>query len=178
MCPAIGRYSQASAFFWRKIKMKKIKLFGKNDKYALVDDEDFEELNKYNWYFTKSGYAERTPRKEKKREKIWMHRLVNKTLDGVHTDHINRNKLDNRKCNLRSCTKRENLLNRDKYKNCLSKYKGVTITYSNIFPFMSQISSNNKTIYLGRFKTELEAAIAYNEAAKKYHLNFACLNKI
>jgi len=78
---------------YKKIHMKRIKLT--QEKVALVDDADFEFLNQWKWFYHQTGYAKSCHR--------YMHRLINKTPKGFHTDHINRNKLDNRKSNLRYC---------------------------------------------------------------------------
>lgn len=82
---------------------------------AIVDDEDYEELKKYRWHNVK-GYAVTTPkygygRNGTKTKTIQMHRIVNKTPEGLVTDHKNHNKLDNRKENLRSVTQAENVQN-------------------------------------------------------------------
>ncbi len=98
--------------------MKKIPLT--QGKFALVDDEDFEYLNQWKWKFL-SGYAAR----KKGKKTIYMHRLVNNTLDNKSTDHINMNKSDNRKENLRSSTSSQNKFNRDSMGGS-SKYKGVS----------------------------------------------------
>lgn len=96
--------------------MKKIFLTGKNGGVALVDDEDYEELNKYKWYGVKTGsngtggpYACRSgPRNEDPRRKIYMHRVIMNCPKGMEVDHGNHKTLDNRKCNLENVTKQEN----------------------------------------------------------------------
>jgi hypothetical protein len=85
--------------------MKKIKL--NKDYYALVDDEDYELICNIKWHLKSTGYAvnrnrNRTP------ANIYMHRLVNNTPEGLYTDHINRNRLDNRKSNLMTVTWSQN----------------------------------------------------------------------
>jgi len=101
--------------------MKKIKLT--KGKFALVDDSDFEFLSQWNWHFDLStGYAARTLYPK---GKAYMHRLVNKTLDNLGTDHINQNKLDNRRENLRTADKRINGINRGVQKNNKSGYKNI-----------------------------------------------------
>ena len=99
--------------------MKKIKLT--QDKYALVDDEDYEWLSKKKWYFESSnGYAV-----NKNAIKIYMHRLINQTPDSLVTDHINRDRLDNRKINLRSVNSTQNIVNTKIRSDNKSGYKGV-----------------------------------------------------
>lgn len=87
-------------------------------------------------------------------------------------DHINNNSLDNRKSNLRLCTKRENSLNCIKRVKGTSLYKGVHYEEGRK-KYTAQIMVNRKHIFLGRFKTEDQAAMAYNIAALKYFGEFA-----
>ena len=100
--------------------MKKIKL--NKGYFALVDNEDFEFLNKSNWSVN-YGYAVRLPYKGREAR---MHRLILGLIknDGKVTDHINRNRLDNRKCNLRILTRVESPQNRGVFNNT-KKFKGV-----------------------------------------------------
>ena len=84
-------------------------------KYALVDKEDYDWLIQWNWYYAR-GRAVRTQylgggRKHLKNKQVFMHREIMKTPPGMHTDHINRNPLDNRRSNLRICTPAENRRN-------------------------------------------------------------------
>lgn len=80
--------------------------------FATVDDDDFEELNRYKWHVDSKGYAVRNkPRPRKGNHFIYMHRVVNKTPDNLQTDHIDRNKLNNQKSNLHSVTQTINNYN-------------------------------------------------------------------
>lgn len=92
--------------------MKKIKLT--QGKYALVDDDDFEELNKYKWCYIGCGYAVRSVGKRLHQKTVYMHRVIMNTPKGYETDHINHDRLDNRKCNLKVCTPCENQRNQPK----------------------------------------------------------------
>lgn len=137
--------------------MQRIKLT--QNKYALVDDDDFDFLNQWKWYFN-SGYAVRG-----NKEKILMHRVVNHTSKGIITDHINGDKLDNRKCNLRDCTNEENQMNRGAQANNTSGYKGVT--WSNkAGKWYAQIQYHGKRKHLGSYNTPQEASEVYNKEAK------------
>ena len=158
--------------------MKKIPLT--QGKYALVDDENFEELNKYKWCTYKHGntfYATRGFLENGKSVSIKMHRLILKARKGETCDHINGNGLDNRRSNLRLCTQAENVRNTRKRHDNTSGYKGV-VWHKYNKKFTARISIEKKRIELGSFDTAREAALAYNKAAKKHHGKFARLNSI
>lgn len=108
---------------------------------------------------------------------------MNATDEKILIDHINHNTLDNRKENLRLCSVNENNYNRKINKNNNSGYKGVHLARYNrknkiYIYYRAKIQTDNIEVSLGLFKTAKDAAIAYNEAAKKYHGEFAYLNPI
>jgi len=148
-------------------------------KFALVDDEDFEFLSQWKWLYHK-GYAVRNRfigifKKYKKVEHICMHRVIVNTPVGKETDHVNGDKLDNRKENLRICTREQNSRNRKLDIDSTSGFKGV-FWMGERQKWRSGIRVNSKFLYLGYFKTALEAAKAYNIAARRYFGRFARLN--
>lgn len=124
---------------------------------ALIDDEDFDYINQWRWQLSEQGYAVRskyiksirvaTKRGWKSINKlIFMHREINKTPDNLYTDHINRDKLDNRKANLRSCTYSQNLINKPLKKD------GVQYRHDRPkSPWRVYVSHNKKEIYVGCF---------------------------
>lgn len=146
---------------------------------AIVDDDDFEFLNQWSWHYLPSGgssssaYAARKP----KSTVILMHRLIKKPPPGLVIDHINGDTLDNRKSNLRICTQAQNTANGRGSKNSTSSYKGVSWDTERS-RWAACICPGNKKIYLGRFRTQEEAALAYNEAAKDIFGEFARLNEL
>lgn len=146
-------------------EMKKIPLT--QGKFAIVDDEDFEKINQHKWHFS-HGYAIRDAGRRKNKKHIWMHRLLNNTPDNLITDHINRNKLDNRKCNLRTVDWHKNGTNRGLNKNNTSGYKGIIWRKDNK-KWQSRIKFNYKQIYLGCFNNIKDAIKARRKAEIIYH---------
>jgi hypothetical protein len=139
---------------------------------ALVDDEDFDFLNQWKWEYS-HGYARRS---KPINGQYSMHRVVVNPPKGVELDHIDGNKLNNQKSNLRFATRSENGFNRGKNKSNTSGYKGVFWggdDSKRVKKWKAQITVNRKVHYLGRFLTKEEASLAYKEAAKKYHGEFA-----
>lgn len=146
--------------------------------YKVIVDSDFNLGTKWTRYTNTCGqiYFARV----RKGKKQYLHRLIVNCPDNMVVDHINGNTLDNRKSNLRICTKLQNQYNQKKHKGKRhSKYKGVTYRKELISkPWEAFIYPNGKHIRLGYFKTELEAAEAYNKAAVEYYGKYAKLNKI
>jgi len=167
--------------------MKKIYLSGKDkDRYCLVDDDDYNVLSKHKWYLSRKGYAIRN-RKYRNGIKdslpIQMHKMVTKTSNDLTVDHINCNKLDNRKQNLRLISNTENIRRRGAQRNSGTGYKGVYLSKNkelakNTIRYNVYIRVNKKLIFVGYFKDKDEAALAYNKAAKKYHGEYAYQNII
>lgn len=157
---------------------KEIKLT--QGKVALVDDNMFEYLSQWKWYVYKCGnkfYAARNIKISKcKIRLILMHRFItdNKNTK-MHTDHINGNGLDNRIINLRICTHSQNSINRGAPINNKTGYKGVSYDKKSN-KFKAQIRVNKKNITLLTTNNLIDAARAYNQAAQKYHGEFAKLN--
>ena len=163
------------------VKWKKIPLT--QGKFAIVDPEDYDRLMAMGkWHTSCNGYACRTYNYKNQHglwsgKTIFLHSLVLDVPEKYVIDHINGVKTDNRKSNLRVCTRAENGRNRGKQENNTSGYKGVSYKVKNK-KFSSQIKVYNKQIYIGLFDTPIEAARAYNEAAIKYHGEFAKLNEL
>ena len=146
--------------------------------FAIVDEEDYENLSRYQWYVLGHKNKEYAARYVGNNKHLRMHRILLNAPDGIEVDHINGNRLDNRKCNLRLATRAENGRNRGKFKcKTHSKYKGVTY-HTRDKRWQGTIIINRRHIHLGYFDTEQEAALAYNDAALKFHGKFAKLNEV
>lgn len=163
--------------------MQKIPLHGKHGKgkHTLVSDEDFDRLNRHKWHVL--NYR---PRRDlvyviryEDNKRVFMHREIIGTPKGMVTDHINRDTLDNRRCNLRVATHAQNKRNVSKKtmngKQPSSRFKGVCFD-KRLNKWRAQISIKNKITLLGRFKSEIKAAKAYDAAAQENYGDFACLN--
>lgn len=146
--------------------------------YALVDGEDYEELNRYKWCASKTSqnyYASRRIKQNNKITSQLMHRQILNNPKGMEIDHRNRCGLDNRKNNLRICSCSENHQNTTGKTNKTSIYKGVCWNKRHK-QWYAQITHNQKTYYLGHFDNEVRVALAYDKKAKELQGEFICPN--
>lgn len=146
-------------------------------KFAKVNDDVFDEISKLKWTWD-SRYAVNRVQCGGVTKKIYMHKVINNTPDGMDTDHINGDKLDNRRENLRSSTRGQNNSNMPKIsKKCISSYKGVTLDKrSSNGKWRAEIKFNGKRHYLGVYDKEEDAAMAYNAKAKEFFGEFSKQN--
>lgn len=160
--------------------MAEIKLT--RNQFAIVDDNLFDYLNQWKWHCTSRFYAMRTEIINGKKHGVLMHRFIMNAPDNKEVDHINHNTLDNRKCNLRLCDRKENEHNRSKThelnpRSYTSKYKGVAINKQNNL-YEAKIIKDSKKFFIGYFENEEVAANAYNDYAQTLFGEFACLNDV
>jgi hypothetical protein len=143
----------------------------------LVSDEDYEWLSKYTWYLGSDGYAVRAEYSPDKQNNILhrMHREIIGASDSEYVDHIDGNRLDNTRENLRKCTFQENLYNTAPRENASSKYKGVRIHNGVI---RMTIIKDRKIAHQHCFNSEECAAAAYNYYAKELFGEYARLNDV
>lgn len=151
-------------------------------KVALIDDDDSQLVGEYRWWLypvatTTHHAGTQITDSHGNRHYLAMHRLIMNAPAGMDVDHINGNGLDNRKINLRLCARGENVRNRRPQVRRSSRYKGV-VWHKQTNCWMARISLHSKEHYLGLFHNELDAARAYNAAAKKLHGSFARLNEL
>jgi hypothetical protein len=177
--------------------MKRIPLT--RGKVALIDDEDFDRVSQYTWFCRAEGYAARgyvagyrdptQPHSKNSNQIIkieYLHRFLMKPPDGMTVNHINGNRLDDRRCNLRICTKMESSRNRKavtpglgrKRRGRWSKFKGVCYLRGkeNVSRWRAQIHVGGRVFYGGHHRTAEEAARAYDRLAIQYFGEFARLN--
>ena len=141
-------------------------------KYAIVDDEDYINLSKYNWVFN-NGYAVGAIRVGeygyKKGGLVMMHRQILSAPENMEVDHRNHDRIDNRKENLRVCTRQENMMNKGTRNG--RKFKGISF---------HKISGKWSVVFLGKwigyFDTPEKAAREYDKHAKEHYKDFASLN--
>lgn len=134
-------------------------------KFALVDDEDFEYLNQFKWKYDSSiGYACRTLYPKGKE---YIHKVIHPTIGEFQTDHINRNKLDNRKSNLRTVTLIENLRNVGITKNNTSGFKGVSLRKDRNM-WEAYLWKNYKKISFGLFRNLQDVILARKQGEEVY----------
>jgi hypothetical protein len=148
-----------------------------HNKVALVDDADYPNVVGYAWQAKKRGkywYAVRWVKIDGKVGEIAMHRQIMKAQGGQHVDHINHNALDNRRSNLRFCSRSQNMGNMIS-RTGSSKYKGVSWNKHNK-RWVAQIQYKKRKIYLGYYRNECVAAHAYDTAALRLFGSFASIN--
>lgn len=150
--------------------MRKIPIIN-SDKFIIVDDEDFDKLNSRTWKIDTFGYAY----SYKELLIIRAHTMV---AGYLHVDHKDRDKLNNTRANLRPATKSQNMANTPKrLAGATSVYRGVAWMRSRC-KWRARIKVNYKSIHLGLFESELDAARAFNRAAEKYFGEYAVLNPV
>jgi HNH endonuclease len=156
--------------------VKKIKL--NKGQFALVDDEDFEIANSSRWHISQYGYAAKSVHwgfdVNHKRIKTleFLHRLLLSAPKGYDVDHINLNKLDNRKSNLRICKRSGNVQNRSKLVTNTTGYKCIYRDKTRDL-WKVQIGANGKLHHIGRFVELSDAISARDRAIKELHGEFA-----
>lgn len=139
-------------------------------RFALVDTADFTDLSRHWWSFTR-GYAVRS----ESGSAVFMHRQILGLDAGQAVDHVNGNRLDNRRCNLRVATQAQNMANLGLSDRNTSGFKGVSWNKRDR-RWQATISINNKARNLGYYELDVDAAHAYDAAARVLRGAFARLN--
>jgi hypothetical protein len=151
------------------LKCIKIPL-SKEKGYASISPNDFGKVSKYKWYLRKDGYAACTSRVGG--NNILMHRFITRAPAGINIDHINGNRLDNRRENLRFATQKENC------QNAKGKRGGLKGIYYHPRDknWIANIGMDGKTHFIGAYNNPEDAALAYDSAALYYFKEFAKIN--
>lgn len=145
-------------------------------KTAVIDEADLSIVSEFKWHYARRRnleYAATTI----KGKTVLMHRMLTNAGEDQDVDHKDSNGLNNTRTNMRVCTHQQNQMGTRKAKGCSSRFKGVCISKERRKkPWSAGIKLNGRSIRLGRFVTEVEAARAYDRAAKKMFGEFARLN--
>jgi len=144
---------------------------------VLIDEQDTDVAGPWKWRVTHNGYVYRNSWGAVQ-VKIYLHRAIMRVTHAsreVEVDHINHDKLDNRRENLRLCTRSLNNAARlGNRKRKYSDYRGVTYAKSKkTKPWKAQIGYRGKNVNIGRYKTEEEAAKSYDKEARRLFGEFA-----
>ena len=143
------------------------------DKRIAVDDDDYEFLSSLKFSISQKGYVTITGGVFKGKK---LHRVLMKAPRGMEVDHINHDPLDNRRNNLRICTRSQNHWNTSMHKTNKCSYKGVSF-HVGTRKYEARIRVNNKKMFLGYFSNPKDAAAAYDNAASTHFGNYAFLNR-
>lgn len=152
-------------------------------KVAVVDDHNFDWLNEWKWYAQRvqNGarevfYAARAlPRVGGRQEKVYMHQQIGNRLGFIQVDHRDLNGLNNLDSNLRDATNSQNRANSGKMPGTSSRFKGVS-WFSRKLKWAAQVTVFQRKVFLGYFVDEIDAALAYDRAARFFFGEFARCN--
>lgn len=174
-----GEQGYDENFDYAQIRLLMSKKSNTNDEYnMLISKCDLNNVLSYKWYYGNSGYPVTYGSYDKTvifKHPMQIHRLLyGNSAHGYVIDHINRNKLDNRRANLRMCTPAENSYNKTKSVNSLNKYKGVSL--QNNKTYMASITKDGVKHVIKNINTEEEAARIYDMMAEDLHGRFAAKN--
>jgi hypothetical protein len=149
-------------------------------KVALVDDDVFEFLNQWKWFYSKgpedrTGYAIRFDKNGKHNKSISMHRVIMNTPPNLEVDHRDRDGCNNQRLNMRNCSHFQNVRNRSIQKDNSSGYKGVSWD-KKCKKWRVQIRIDGRKVWLGLFSSIQDASRIYDQAAIRFHGEFANIN--
>lgn len=143
-------------------------------KHAIVDDDDYDRVMQYRWHCRRDGYA--GTHLGIRRSSALLHRFILGITDpAIQVDHIDLDKLNCRKSNLRVATHQQNQRNREKYHRNTTGYKGV-FRHPSTQKWRAMITVNGKCVHIGYFHDIEDAARAYDHAACEYFGEFARTN--
>lgn len=147
-----------------------------NGGYTMIDAADYPLASQYRWHRNSNGYARATVWRDGQSWTVYLHRLIINAQSGTDTDHINGDRLDNTRPNLRSCSHSQNMANQ----HCVrgrSKYRGVTYHVKRRC-WYAEIKHAGRRIFIGAYDSEVQAAQAYNVRAIELYGAFAHPNQL
>ncbi len=143
--------------------------------WAMVDDEDYDRCAQFSWYLMGNGYVGRNTRQSEyvngEIKRIYLHRFIMNTPVGMDTDHIDMDKLNNQRSNLRACTRAQNMFNCGPMTSNKSGAKGVSWSTKDR-RWVAQIKIDGKQTRIGSYKEKASAIAGYQRAAAKIHGEF------
>lgn len=148
------------------------------DKIIYIDESDVKKVSKYNWWINKNGYVYSRERDKILQKDRWfyLHRYLLDVKDKKnHVDHIDDNKLNNCRSNLRICSNKQNVSRKIVTEGNTSNFKGVSWE-KRIKKWRVTLTHNYKQVYVGTFRDEIEAARSYDKKAKELFGDFCRLN--
>lgn len=141
--------------------------------FTFLDDDDCAWLSQWRWRLNSKGYAIRSYRVHGREIVVCMHRLILNAQPGQYVDHIDQNRLNNVRSNLRLCTQSQNLANRGLHRNNSTGFKEVTFQHGK---WHARIQLDERTYHLGFHDDLKTAALVYDFAARLFFGEFARLN--
>ena len=145
------------------------------NKFAMVDDADFDWLNQWKWRASGRGYSYRSEKTPLGKRNVPMHRQILNTPKGLLTDHIDCNKLNNQRGNLRVATQLQNNHNVERFKTNTSGFIGVSWDRRKR-KWRSAYTQNNRCLFIGYFDSLEQAARARDRVVERVRGRFAKLN--
>jgi len=152
------------------------------DKFAIVDDEDFVFLTQWQWGYAidnKSGTEYESVKATINGKRRPMSRIIMNPSEELVVDHINGDRLDNRRANLRVCTQSQNAVNSKRSRRKYPGYRGVYLRRDRInpkYPWEAKLTVNRQHLSFGRFPTKEDAAFVYDQVAIQIHGEFSRTN--
>lgn len=143
---------------------------------VMLDAEDYNFFSRWKWQLSPSGYVARSAQVCNIRKRVYLHRLIMECPSNKVVDHIDKNRLNNQKLNLRVCTTTQNIVGASGSLKSEVKYKGVSYAYFNGIKVLTKYRARINDLNLGCFDNPVDAAIAYDKKAFELYGIYAYQN--